>query len=76
MFTFVWFGLVWVDFGWDSGFWVGLRAWDVPTEKCSPGVKSSQVKFLLSTQIKNSPPLVPGAGGLRRRQDLNHPGAR
>ena len=39
-------------------------------------VKSSQVKFLLSAQIKNSPPLVPGAGGLRRRQNLNHPGAR
>ena len=39
-------------------------------------VKSSQVKFLLSTQIQNSPPLVPGAGSLRRRQNLNHPGAR
>ena len=38
--------------------------------------KSSQVKFLLSTQIQNSPPLVPGAGSLRRRQNLNHPGAR
>ena len=37
---------------------------------------SSQVKFLLSTQIQNSPPLVPGAGSLRRRQNLNHPGAR
>ena len=36
----------------------------------------SQVKFLLSTQIQNSPPLVPGAGSLRRRQNLNHPGAR
>ena len=36
-------------------------------------VKSSQVKFLLSTQIQNSPPLVPGAGSLRRRQNLNHP---
>ena len=35
-----------------------------------------QVKFLLSTQIQNSPPLVPGAGSLRRRQNLNHPGAR
>ena len=43
--------------------------------------KSSQVKFLLSTQImtqiQNSPPLVgplvPGAGSLRRRQNLNHP---
>ena len=39
-------------------------------------IKSSQVKFLLSTQIQNSPPLVPGAGSLRRRQNLNHPGAR
>ena len=29
-------------------------------------IKSSQVKFLLSTQIQNSPPLVPGAGSLRR----------
>ena len=29
---------------------------------------SSQVKFLLSTQIKNSPRLVPGAGSSRRRQ--------
>ena len=38
--------------------------------------ESSQVKFLLSTQIQNSPPLVPGAGSLRRRQNLNHPGAR
>jgi hypothetical protein len=36
---------------------------------------TSQVKFLLSTQIQNSPPLVPGAGSLRRRQNLNHPGA-
>ena len=34
--------------------------------------KSSQVKFLLSTQIQNSPPLLPGAGSLRRRQNLNH----
>ena len=34
-------------------------------------VKSSQVKFLLSTQIQNSPPLVPGAGSSRRRQNLN-----
>jgi hypothetical protein len=30
--------------------------------------QSSQVKFLLSTQIQNSPPLVLGAGSLRRRQ--------
>ena len=36
--------------------------------------KNGQVKFLLSTQIQNSPPLVPGAGSLRRRQNLNHPG--
>ena len=34
-----------------------------------PG-KSSQVKFLLSTQIQNSPPLVPGAGSLRRKSQL------
>jgi len=33
--------------------------------------KSSQVKFLLPKQIQNSPPLVPGAGSLRRRQNLN-----
>ena len=37
---------------------------------------SSQVKFLLSTHIQNSPPLVPGAGSLRRRRNLSHPGAR
>ena len=37
---------------------------------------SSQVKFILSTQIQNSPSLVPGAGSLRRRQNMNHPGAR
>ena len=36
----------------------------------SPGF---QVKFILSTQIHNSPPLVPGASSLRRRQNLNHP---
>ena len=34
---------------------------------------SSQVPTL-HTQ-KNSPPLVPGAGSLRRRQNMNHPGA-
>ena len=28
--------------------------------------KSSLVKFLLSTKIQNSPPVVLGAGGLRR----------
>jgi hypothetical protein len=32
-------------------------------------LKTNQVKFLLSTQIKNSPPLVPGAGSSRRRQN-------
>ena len=35
---------------------------------CATSTKSSQVKFLLSTQIQNSPPLVPGAGSLRRSQ--------
>jgi hypothetical protein len=30
---------------------------------------SSQVKFLLSTQIQNSPPLVPGTGSSRRRKN-------
>ena len=37
---------------------------------CSSLVFSSQVKFLLSTQIKNSPPLVPGAGSSRRRENF------
>ena len=36
---------------------------------CTPKVKSSQVKSLPSTQIKNSPPLAPGAGSSRRRQN-------
>ena len=31
--------------------------------------KSSQVKSVLSTQIQNSPPLVPGTGSLRRRHN-------
>ena len=43
---------------------------------CARVLVLGQVKFLLSTQIQNSPPLVPGAGSLRRRQNLNHPGAR
>jgi hypothetical protein len=43
-----------------------------PTGTPYPQNVPSQVKFLLSTQIQNSPPLVPGAGSLRRRQNLNH----
>ena len=36
--------------------------------RCTP----SQVKFLLSTQIQNSPPLLPGAGSLLDRSQEAH----
>ena len=32
--------------------------------------------FCVHNQISRSPPLLPGAGSLRRRQNFNHPGAR
>ena len=34
------------------------------------GLNDGQVKLVLSTQIRNSPLLVPGTGSLRRRQNL------
>ena len=52
------------------------KYWKISRTGHDDTIQSSQVKFLLSTQIQNSPPLVPGAGSLRRRQNLNHPGAR
>ena len=55
-------------------YWLATMVRGVPLTKVRPTDTAQLV--VLSTQIQNIPPLVPGADSLRRRQNLNHPGAR